>query len=599
MFTRSIYGIVLLLIVLALSACAKLDKMISFEMPDVDMPRMQLPDWAWGDPEPVTVTILHANDLHSQLEPLTVSGEPEQGGAARTLTLINRIRDEKGKDNVFLLSAGDYFQGSLFYNVWKGSAEIMVMNELGYDAACLGNHEFDLGAKELARALNGGKAEIAGELHDTQAAEFIVLGTNVDATALPELDEALVKHAIVKKGGERFGLLGVTTESAKTISNPGEHVTFENYVQAVQREVALLEEKGINKIILLSHAGSDEDIKRVPQLSGVDIIIAGHDHALFGDAKAVAAMGLPKQAERIKNPYPTVLKDRDGHNVLVVSAFEKGRWLGNIDVTFDENGLIHDGAWQAAPIFIRGCDGDDCSGESAAADAGLAAKIAEYNHPIEVFANEVVGEAATSFAGRHSEAEGAASMGNLVADILLAYTRESDGTSAAVVNRGGIRSSIEKGPVRFKDVNAVLPFPNTAVVIELSGLELLNALDYAVTGAGGQSFGAFPQVAGMEIRYCTALPCPDALLPETGVITELKIDGEPVDMEAEYRIATNDYMARGGDYYEAFKRICTDAERYCRDTGSLLKDVVADWFRNYSPVEGNTTPRVIPLTATP
>ncbi len=590
MFTRCFYAIALFTMVLWLSSCSTWDQTVS-RMPNISMPAI-----SWGDPKPVTVTILHTNDTHSQLEPMFVSGEGEQGGAARRATLIKQIREEKGDDNVFLLSGGDYFQGSLFYNTWKGSAEIMVMNELGYDAAALGNHEFDLGAEELSRALNGGQIEISDELYDTEAAEFAVLGTNVNASDLPELDAAIQKHIIMKKGGERFGLLGVTTESAATVSSPGDKVRFENYVTAVQREVDALEAKGINKIILMSHSGSDEDIKRIPQLSGIDVIIAGHDHALFGDKEAVAEMGLPLQAEKIEHPYPAVFKDRDGHNVLVVSALEKGRWLGNIDVTFDENGLIADDAWNANPIFIRGCDEDnDCSYETAPADPAVAARIAEYNVPITAFADEVMGEAANDFAGRHNDTPGLASMGNLVADILLAYTRESDGTIAAVVNRGGIRSDLAKGEVRFKDVNAVLPFPNTAVVLELGGDQLLKALDYALTGAGGQSFGAFPQVAGMTIEYCATLPCDNALLEGEGVITSLTINGEPLDVNDEYRIVTNDYLARGGDYYHIFQTVCETEGAYCRDTGAILRDIVADWFRNYSPVAGSAEARIIPV----
>jgi 2',3'-cyclic-nucleotide 2'-phosphodiesterase (5'-nucleotidase family) len=112
----------------------------------------------------------------------------------------------------------------------------------------------------------------------------------------------------------------------------------------------------------------------------VDIIVSGHDHALLGnpaDIEKVVAV----QKDRVKGPYPTVIKDRDGNNTLVVSAYEWGRWLGQIKVTFDANGLIEDGAWQGNPLFVRGCDNTDCSKEAAPEDLTLKAKVAEYKAP--------------------------------------------------------------------------------------------------------------------------------------------------------------------------------------------------------------------------
>lgn len=540
-----------------------------------------------------TVTIVHTNDFHSQFDPLQPPEEPSQGGAARLKPLIDGIRAEKGEQNVLLLNGGDNFQGTMFYNAWKGSAEVMLLNHLRFDAITLGNHEFDSGPEELARSLAGEPATIAGEQHETEAAKFLIVASNTDASGVPELARHLVKRAIIHKGGNSYGLVGATTVTTKNVSSPGEHVHFLDYIPSIQEQVDALRAEGINKIILMSHSGSDVDIENIPHLSGVDVIVAGHDHALFGDPEAIAAMGLPKQASQVKNPYPTVVKDKDGHNVLVVSAMEKGRWLGNIDVTFDAEGLIQDGAWQAQPIFVRGCDGDtrngnvvdvDCSKQVIAPDAQFGKVIDHYRAPMDALANQYLGEATVDFAGRHAaDAEHVHSMGNLTADIILEHTRESDKTVASVVNRGSMRADLLKGEVRYKDVNAVLPFDGTVAVVELSGAELLDAMDNAVSEAGGQSYGAFPHVSGMHITYCEALPCANAL-QEGGLITDLEVQDKDIVPTQSYRIATDDYLTKGGDFYAVFKTACERAGNYCHNTANRSRDVVADWFRTHSPI---------------
>lgn len=580
MMKHTFYAVAMMAFILFLAACDR---------------RKEEPDTSAS----ATLTIVHTNDFHSQFDPLQPPGEPSQGGAARLKTLIDGIRAEKGEQNVLLVNAGDNFQGTMFYNAWKGSAEVMKLNHLRFDAITLGNHEFDLGPEELARALAGGRITISGTEHETEAARFLTVASNTDARGVPELNAQLVKRAVIHKGGQRYGIIGVTTETTKNVSSPGEHVHFTDYLASVQEQVAALQAQGVNKIILLSHSGSDEDMKRVPYMSGVDVIIAGHDHALFGDKEAIAAMGLPEQAKRVKSPYPTVMKDKDGHNVLIVSAMEKGRWLGRIDVTFDANGVIRNGAWKAAPIFVRGCDGEaagapaDCPEQAALPDAALGTLIERYRAPMETLANEHLGVAEVDFTGRHDAgAENLYSMGNLTADIILAYVRRTEPAQAAVINRGGMRAHLAKGDVYYKDVSAVLPFDNRVAVVELTGEELLEAMDVAVDEAGDQSYGAYPHVADMTIRYCPKRGCKQALR-KGGRVTELTVQGQEFDMDARYRIATNDYLMTGGDFYTVFKTACAQAERYCRNTGALLRDVVADWFRNHSPVGPASQGRVV------
>lgn len=584
MFKHTFYALAAVTLILFLAACN----------------HIQETGVAGKPAQPVTVTLLHMNDFHSQLDPLMPPEEPSQGGAARLKTLIDGIRKEKGEENVLLLFGGDAFQGTMFYNTWKGSAEVMTMNHLGFDAVCLGNHEFDSGADQLVRALKGGPVTIGGVTYETEPAKFVVLSTNIDGTREPGFEESSVKRAVIQKNGVRYGLLGVTTEATANVSSPGKKVKFLDYIASVQKQADALKAEGVDKIFLMSHSGTDVDMRMIPLLSGVDVVVGGHDHALFGDPEAIRAMGLPKQAAQVVAPYPAVIKDKDGNNVLVVSAFEKGRWLGNIDVTFDEKGLIREGAWNGNPIFVRGCTVDrssgapkegDCSRQVAAFDGGMFAQVEKYREPMAVVANQPLGESAVDFAGRHAEDADVNSMGDLIAEILLDFAAREK-ADAALINWGSMRADLAKGPVRYADINTVLPFDNSVMILDLTGAELLESMDMAVSKAYGKSAGAYPHVAGMTIHYCKSEACPNALR-KGGRVTALTIDGKPVGMSETYRIATHDYLTKGGDFYTTFKIACERVGNYCKNTGTLTRDVVADWFRNHSPVGPVTTKRTI------
>ncbi|MEZ5577526.1 MAG: metallophosphoesterase, partial [Candidatus Competibacteraceae bacterium] len=408
-----------------------------------------------GDPpsRSITLTLLHTNDTHSHLEPFPRDDElsagnqgPQQGGIARRKTLIDTVRDSE--PNVLLVDAGDHFQGTIFYNAWKGSAEIMAMNALGYDATTLGNHEFDRGPAELGRALRGEPVEIAGTVYPTEKPHPPIVVTNIDVSAEPALRGLLAPSVVLERGGERFGILGVVTEDVPAISSPGPRVRFLDAVSSVQAEADRLRAAGINKIILLSHSGYPVDLERAPRWRGIDLIVSGHDHALLGDPAAVEAVA-PGQGERVKGPYPTVTAGADGVPVLVVSGYEWGRWLGRLKVDFDERGIIQQ--WEADPMFVRGCafvrGAVDCSRQRAPEDPAVKARVARYRAPMDRFAQVVIGRAGMVFDGGRTPGLRTQEMplGNLIADTMRTAAAQSDGAVAAFVNSGGIRAGFNAG----------------------------------------------------------------------------------------------------------------------------------------------------------
>lgn len=549
---------------------------------------------------PITLTLLHTNDIHARLEPVsaTFDGDPEHGGVARVKTVVNQIRSEVGDDNVLLVDAGDYSQGTIFWNAWKTSDAIMFLNDIGYDAITLGNHEFNLGPDNLAARLEGQPVTIAGVDYATEAAAMPVVISNLDLSDVPALQARVQPSAVVNKAGVRIGIVGLITDTTQNISSPGPDVVFLDYVESAQAEVDRLRNDGVRHIVLLSHVNHTDDLQLAERLSGVDIIVSGHDHVLLGDEN-----DLPEWTHRrIQGPYPAVAEDRDGNTTLVVSAWEWTRAVGRLDVEFDDRGRVVN--WSGGPIITE---------LGIAEDPELAQKVADYRVPVDEFANVIIGSAGVFFDGdRNRMRYEETALGNLVTDTMLGFDQIAPlNVDAALTNGGGIRASIDLGDVSFGDALSVLPFGNSLVVMDLTGEELVAALDNGLTHAYDgvsqmRSTGAWPQIAGMTVTHCLATvadiqaspavlppaPCADSLL-DGGVVKSIEIGGEQVALDQTYRIVTNNFMARGGDFYASLAQACERVGNFCEDTFFLMLDAFIAEFENNSPVTRDVEGRLV------
>ena len=559
-----------------------------------------------------TITLLHTNDTHSHLESFTPFGEPEQGGVARRKTLIESVREEVGADQVLLVDAGDFFQGTTFYNAWQGSADIMALNALGYDAVTLGNHEFDRGPVALARAIDGESIDIADTLYPTEPLQVPIVSTNLDISAEPALFGKIQRSIVVEKNGEQIAIVGVITPLLPNISLCGPTIGVDNYLPSIQAEVDLLTDQGINKIILLSHAGYDVDITMTNLLSDVDVVVCGHDHPLLLPESAYSDDApLHYLADKVVADYPRISRDIHGNTVLLVGAYEWGKLLGRIDVTFDQAGHIID--WSGEPVAINA---------DIAPNSELADQVAEYKEPITEFSAVIVGEAGMYFNGDRTPGVRSQEMplGNLVSDAILKVGSTYDSAVAAIINSGVIRSNLplEINPttdfppyaVTFGDTMSVLPFGNTISTIDVTGYELVSALDNGLTWAfdyetmSTRSSGSFPQVSGLQLTYCDATvedmhagvelptPCPTALI-DGGVVTSLRVAGSVVNLDSTYRIATNNFLANGGDYYLSLQNACNRPDGYCVDSGILALDALIDEFNTDEAIIRTDEDRIV------
>ena len=509
---------------------------------------------------PITVTILHTNDTHAHLESFEPFKQPLQGGVARRYTLIEQIRAEGG--NVILLDAGDVFQGTLYFNQYQGQADLYFMNAMGYDAMCVGNHEFDSGPAVLAAFIDG--------------AEFPVISANIDVSAEPTLAGKIPAYTVLDVAGEKIAVFGLTTEDTPILSSPGPNVIFKDPISSAEATVDELEAQGINKIIALTHLGYSRDLDLAAAVEGIDVIVGGHSHTLLGDM------------EGAEGPYPTVVTSPAGEPVLVVTAKCWGSYLGRLDVTFTAEGVVE--TYGGAPIFID---------ESIPENPEMAAKLAEYAAPIEELKATVIGQTAVDLDGEREHVRTMeTNLGNLICDAML-WRTAADNTVIAIQNGGGIRASIPAGDVSLGQVLEVLPFGNTIVNFDLTGAEIVEALENGVSMVE-EVKGRFPQVGGLRYAFNPDLPAGSRII-SVEVWDPAQKAYVPLDLKATYRVCTNNFLYGGGDGYEVF---ATKAQNV-NETGLLLSDVLVEYIKARSPVspavEGRITisEALLPITGAP
>ncbi len=489
------------------------------------------------------LTILHTNDFHSRFEPINKydsgCGAEDNaegkcfGGSAR---LVTAVKDARARaENSILVDGGDQFQGSLFYTYYKGKVAAEFMNKLGYDAMTVGNHEFDDGPEVLAGFVD--------------SVDFPILMSNANIENEELLTDRIMPSTVIEVGGQKIGLIGLTPEDTDELASPGPNVVFSDPVPAVQAQVDKLTADGINKIIVLSHSGYGVDQRVARETSGVDVIAGGHSNTYLSNT-----------SDKAVGPYPTVV-----NGVQIVQAYAYGKFLGELNVTFDDDGNVVEAVGE--PLIMDNTVTED----QAAVD-----RIAELAKPLDEIRNKVVASAAAAIEGDRSicrvqECE----MGNLVADAMLARVADQ-GVQIAIANSGGLRASIDEGDVTMGEVLTVLPFQNTLSTFEISGQGIIDALENGVSQVEDVK-GRFPQVAGLKFTWDSSVA------PNEGRVSDVMVaEGGsyvPIDPNKPYLVVTNNYVRNGGDGYKMF----TGDDKNAYDFGPDLADVTAEYLAEHAP----------------
>jgi len=348
----------------------------------------------------------------------------------------------------------------------------------------------------------------------------------MDMTKSPDLN-AVVKpyHLFPDKG---LAVIGFITNTTGFISNAGPTIQFKDPVPVVQMYINQLRKQGFKRIIAVSHNGYDQDQDVARRTSGLDLIVGGHSHTyLSADPKDPQSYGL----------YPTKVTNLAGEASYVVQADCFGKHIGNLDVTFDDNGLISHINGTAIALD-----------SSVPLDTAMQAKITKWRQPFDAFGKTVVGNAAVSFSTNDCGTQECA-LGDLLADAMV--MARNGNVRAGFTNSGGIRAGIAAGTIHESDVQTVLPFGDELADLTITGQQLRAMFEDIFTGKsklGNKPVTSFIQLSGFRVTYSKAAP-------DWQKVTSLEIataDGkgfEPVVDTTSYTVVTLDYIINGGDAF--------------------------------------------------
>lgn len=480
------------------------------------------------------LVVLHTNDTHGHPVKFFQYPAPDVGGLPARATVVARIREQHR--NVLVLDAGDLNTGRLESNLFKARPDLEGYNYIGYDAMAIGNHEFDNPIGVLREQM--------------ELATFPFISANVRTKG----GEYLAEPYIIKElDGLKVAIFGLTTKETEVIGNPENtrDLVFEDEIEIANNLVPELRRKA-DLVIALVHLGiydsSSKGSKRLAyEVSGIDLIVDGHSHTKL-DAPIVVTHPLT------------------GHNTPIVQAWKWGLILGKVDL-FVQNKRVIDYRFEAIPINLKevekrpdGAKVYHFIGEEIPEDPKLLDLLKPYVAKAESVLFKVIGQAeATFFYDGVREEENP--LGNLVADSMLWYTKYL-GADFALQNGGGIRADLPEGRLTERMIYEALPFDSTVVVLTLDGKSVQSLFEYMATISSGQ--GGFPQVSegvsmtiDMSKKKCT----------------QVMINGKPLDTSRTYKIATNSYLAAGGDGYRIFLK-AIDAY----DSSMFQRDVLIEYI---------------------
>ena len=476
------------------------------------------------------IVILHTNDVHGG-----IAGYAKLAAAKESYTASGAY--------TLLVDAGDYIQGDPTVSASQGKTAIELMNSTGYDAATVGNHEFDYGYANLKTI--------------SAQANFPILAANVQYNGATAFDSHTIFTAA---NGKKIGVFGLETPETATKAHPAkiQGVTFvggQDMMKLAQTEVDTLKAAGCDYVICLGHLGIDAEstgnrsIDVLNAVTGIDVFIDGHSHSTLEQIKA-ATNGTGK----VGNAYLT----------------STGTKLANVGVV----DIAPDGTITTSNVPL-----DTLTAEN----ADTAAVIQRIQQQIDADYGAVFAQSEVQLDGEKAQVRtGETNLGDLITDAMLWQAGTlGEKVDAAISNGGGIRASLSVGGLTKKDINTVLPFGNTLYLVKLTGAQLLEALE-ASTCSLPESIGAFPQVSGIEYtvntgaKFSSTENYPGSTYGKPNAVNRVtiqRVGGAAFDPAETYTIVTNDFLGAGGDTYYTFK-----SSPVGYDTGVPLDEVLMDYI---------------------
>ena len=526
---------------------------------------------AWQPDRSYRFSILHTNDHHGHF---WANAQGEYGLAAQKTLMDQQRYDVQAKGGgALILSAGDVNTGVPESDVLNAEPDIRGMNLIGYDAMALGNHEFDKPLSVLQK--------------QQKWAKFPFLAANIYAKGS---DKRLFKPwAIFNRMGLKIAVIGLTTTDTLRIANPQNVAQIEIRDPVKETEKAVAELRASDKpdvIIALTHMGHYDDGQHSSNAPGdvelarrlppgtVNVIVGGHSH----DAVCMA-----KENVSVADYQPGQPCQPDRQNgVWIVQAKEWGKFVGRGDFTFRNGELTLDN-YQLIPVNlkhkVKNLDGSETwlPYQEAIAQNGAMMKLLT---PYQLRAGKQlavnVGRSDSVFEGDRSKVRFEQMP---LAQLILRAQMAATQADFAVISGGGIRTSLAQGEISWRDLLQIQPFGNQVVSVTLTGKELLN---YLATVANIKAdSGGFAQFSNIS------------LVADGKSVSAVKINGEPLELDKTYRMATNSFNASGGDGYPVI-----DGHAGFRNSGLRDAEVLRSYVSQHSPlrVADYAPPQIVHLT---
>lgn len=481
---------------------------------------------------PEEVWILHINDIHGALAPsdafwMNPDFPPPIGNAPAAVTVINSIRAEAAQRHipVLILDVGDWFSGTPVGDFTYGKSVIEFLNYIKIDAATIGNHDFAFGLDTLQSLIKMLQAP--------------VLCANLVKTGTDSIPEYFLPDVIIERDGLKIGLFGITTHYLTGMVSPDQIAglsVLKHYVGAAN-SIKALQKQNADIVVGLTHAGFSHDQRLADSVPGIDVIIGGHSHS---------GVQPPKEMGR--------------YHTIINQAYSRLTSVGVLKLKIDPQ-----------TKRIAGYDGEliNLFGEEQILDTAYMTRLQHWQNQVETGFDIVLGTSKRELTRSGFEES---PVGNLITDAMREYAQ----ADIAVTNSGGIRANLPAGNITYRDLYKVENFGNTIVTMTLTGQQVWQMLEVSVIG-----YHAIFQVSGLKMVY-------DRKAPPNQKLMSVEINGKPIDMNKEYKVATNNFLAAGGGAYGIFKE-----GRDSDDTYILIRDVIAQYIKRHSPVDYKIEGRII------
>lgn len=494
----------------------------------------------------IDMTILYTNDLHAHVDPFlfrAIDEKEKVGGFANITAFVKDIK--KKKDTVFFFDAGDYFTGPAISTLTEGEAIVDIVDTMGYDAISVGNHEFDHGRQNALEKLKKYKTPV------------VLSNIYVEENGKPFWNKPYV---VIEKNGVKLGVIGIhgkfafydtiTANAIKGLEARDEEEYLKKYIAEIKDKVDL--------VIVLAHEGTParqsskgsedvaralkKDIELAGNVKGIDILITGHAHQGTPEALVVG-------------------------DTLIVSTDAQGTEVGELELILDS---------KRKKVLSYNNKLNIIYDKDIIADPETQQEVDKWNKIIDEKTKEVVGKTEITLTRSYGSES---LLGDVIADAIY-FSAESKGEKPdfAVTNSGGIRTDIEKGNITQKDIIGAFPFPNALTIMTLTGKDVISMFEHAA----GLTNGVLQVSHGIVMEY-------DSKKEIGSRITKLELNGKKIDPDKTYRIATNDFLANGGDGFSQF----LSGTKRNDVNGYMMYNAIMDYLRNKKVVSPKLEGRVV------